>query len=187
MTHNEIFQVLRYGIQVKSGMSVFSCVKEMAALRSLLFPTVPSVSLVPVNPRVITPLPINIIPKEILISPVYRPRKNSSSGSIDRYAPYRLLWVKVIIRAAYDYALWKDSKDIRHRKFAEDAGKWLFDSSDLENSLSHLCELWNLPLEKIRHFAKNLSKEDVKKLEFKERQGRDPAQGILSEKVVRAE
>lgn len=113
----------------------------------------------------------------------YRPRK-TYSGSPDKNAPYRLLWVKVIIRAAYDYALWKDSKDLRYRKFAEDARKWLFDPSELEFGLSNICTVWGLPITKIRKFARELTKEDVKKLEFKERQGRDPSQSTLLVKVA---
>lgn len=94
----------------------------------------------------------------------------------ERYIPYRLLWLKVIIRAAYDYALWKDLQDLRHRKFAEDARKWLFEPSNLEFSFTSLCAKFCFPVTRLREFAKNLTKEDVKKLEFRERHGRDPIQ-----------
>jgi len=149
--------------------------KEMAALRVLLLSKPGAHKTKPVKQEV----PSQDLP------PVraYRPRK-TYSGSPDRNAPYRLLWVKVIIRAAYDYALWKDSKDLRHRKFAEDARKWLFDPSELEFGLSNICEVWGLPITKIRKFARELTKEDVKKLEFKERQGRDLIQGSLPERVA---
>lgn len=92
----------------------------------------------------------------------------------ERYVPYRLLWVKVIIRAAYDFALWKDSRDLRLRKYAQDAEKWLFEPSTLVNSFENICYLFGLDIKKIRQYAQKLTKEDVKKLEFRERQGKDP-------------
>lgn len=168
MVLGELFKVLLVSIRPGTRESLASGIREMSALRSIVFRPPPTVELPPPPP------PPVAVPVPTLVR-VYRPRKSTSSGPADRYAPYRLLWVKVIIRAAYDYALWKDSKDLRHRKFAEDARKWIFDKSDLENSLAHLCELWGLPLEKIRKFARELTKDDVKKLEFKERQGRELA------------
>ena len=185
MVPDELFQTLRFSIRLSAGGSLVSGLREMAALRSIVFRAEPA----PVESSLEPPPEV----EEVVEEPqppappparVYRSRRNPSSGPADRYAPYRLLWVKVIIRAAYDYALWKDSKDLRHRKFAEEARKWLFERSDLENSLEHLCELWGLPLEKIRRFARNLTKDDVKKLEFKERQGRDLTQMALVERVV---
>jgi len=180
MVPDQFFSPLRQSLRLRITGGSFLCgVQEMAALRSIVFRTKLAES-----PRVIeTEVPKQVPKLEPPETRVYRVRRSTSSGPSDRYAPYRLLWVKVIIRAAYDYALWKDSKDLRHRKFAEDARKWLFETSDLENSLAHLCELWGLPLEKIRRFARNLTKEDVKKLEFKERQGRDLTPPSLVERV----
>jgi hypothetical protein len=91
----------------------------------------------------------------------------------ERYVPYRLLWAKVIIRAAYDFALWKDSKDIRLRNYAKDAERWLFDESTLMNSFSRICEVLNIDRHRIREYARNLTRDQVKKLEFMEREGRD--------------
>lgn len=96
----------------------------------------------------------------------------STSYNAERYVPIRVLWAKVIIRAAYDYALWKDSKDMRLRKFAQDAERWLFESSDLELSFENICFAFDFPLEKIRLKTRGLTKQDVKKLEFRERHGR---------------
>lgn len=169
-----LFATLRSSILLGEECSRVG-LKEMAALRILLLskPSAP-------KQKIENPEPVV---QELPPVRTYRPRK-TYSGSPDRNAPYRLLWVKVIIRAAYDYALWKDSKDLRHRKFAEDARKWLFDPSDLEFGLSNICEVWGLPLTKIRKFARELTKEDVKKLEFKERQGRDLIQSSLPERVA---
>jgi hypothetical protein len=183
MVPDQLFASLRLSIRLKAtGEVLVSGIREMSALRSIVFPSQPSAVSLEEMPEVdfekVT-ICRNLYAETALPTPVpppartYRPRRSTSSGSSDPYAPYRLLWVKVIIRAAYDYALWKDSKDLRHRKFAEDARKWLFDPSDLEFGLPNICEIWGFPLEKIRRFARNLTKEEVKKLEFKERQGRE--------------
>lgn len=112
-------------------------------------------------------------------APPARSRKVSASLTYnpERYVPYRVLWAKVIIRAAYDYALWKDSKDLRLRKFAQDAERWLFESSDIELSFENICFAFDFPVERIRAKTRALTKADVKKLEFRERQGRvDPGE-----------
>lgn len=101
--------------------------------------------------------------------------------SLERFSPYRLLWLKVIIRAAYDYALWKESTEYKHRKFADDAEKWLFEESSMEFSFDNICDKFNFPAEKLRSFARNLTKDDVKKLEFRERHGRDPLQSEIAD------
>lgn len=115
-----------------------------------------------------------------------RPRTYSSaapasiSHNAERYLPYRILWAKVIIRATYDYALWKESPDSRLRKFAQDAEKWLFESSDLELSFENICFAFDFPVEKIRQKTRTLTRHDVKKLEFRERQGRSEVVGDIS-------
>lgn len=96
----------------------------------------------------------------------------SNSYNPERYVPIKVLWAKVIIRAAYDYALWKDSKDMRLRTYAKDAERWLFETSGLELSFKNICEAFDFPLEKIRLKTRLLTKQDVKKLEFRERNGR---------------
>lgn len=101
----------------------------------------------------------------------------STTYNAERYLPYRILWAKVIIRATYDYALWKDSKDMRLRNFAKDAERWLFESSDLELSFENICAQYDFPIEKIRQKTRALTKQDVKKLEFRERQGRSEILG----------
>jgi hypothetical protein len=49
---------------------------------------------------------------------------------------------------------------------AEDAARWLFAESTLANSLQNICTQYGLPLAKIRFYARNLTREDVRKLEF---------------------
>ncbi len=100
---------------------------------------------------------------------------HSTTYNPERYVPYKVLWAKVIIRAAYDYALWKDSKDLRLKKFAQDAERWLFEPSDIELSFENICSSFDFPIERIRTRTRAMTKDDVKKLEFRERHGRfDP-------------
>lgn len=91
------------------------------------------------------------------------------SSESDRYSSLRLLWIKVVIRAASDWVLYRESKNIKLRRWAEDAYRWLFEPSDLFNSLDNICYLFNLDKTLIRDFATNLTRDQVKKMEFLER------------------
>lgn len=119
-------------------------------------------------------------PQRFEMPPVPSPSRKvptSTSYNAERYVPIRVLWAKVIIRAAYDYALWKDSKDMRLRNFAKDAERWLFEPSDFELSFENICSSFDFPMEKIRQKTRSLTKQDVKKLEFRERHGRSDLLG----------
>lgn len=136
---------------------------ELAEIR-IEFPTetIESISVEPV---------INV--QQVKHSPIYNrnSKKISSNTSYnpERYVPFKVLWAKVIIRAAYDYALWKDSKDIRLRKCAQEAEQWLFESSSLELGFENICFAFDFPIERIRSRTRVLTRDDVKKLEFLER------------------
>ncbi len=97
-----------------------------------------------------------------------RPRIVPLPFDPEKYGAIRMLWIKVIIRAAYDYALWKESNNVRLRRMAEDAFRWLFAESTLANSFQNICIQYSLPMMKIRAYAKRLTREDVRKLEFGE-------------------
>jgi len=90
----------------------------------------------------------------------------------DRYLWVRLLWGKVIIRAMFDYVLWRDSKDIKLKRCSMEAEKWLFEPSLLHNSLVNICEFISADVEKIRRYARSMTKGDVKKMEHIERECR---------------
>ena len=89
-----------------------------------------------------------------------------------RYLPLKVLWVKVIIRAAADSVLYRDSKNIKLKRWAVDADRWLFGSSALFNSLESVCYHFDMDISRIRKFAKNLTRDSVKKMEFLERSPR---------------
>lgn len=92
---------------------------------------------------------------------------------LERHVWIRLLWRKVIIRAIYDYVLWKDSISVRKRHDAQDAARWLFEPSDLNNSFEHICFYADVDMEKVRSWARRATKDQVRKLEHIERERRD--------------
>jgi hypothetical protein len=151
---------------------------------------------VPIVPlvREVIAKPIPVIKKVVVVAvpepeaeeaPYISPRARSTSTSTtynnELSLPYKVLWAKVIIRAAYDYALWRNSDDIRLRRFAQDAERWLFESDqNLELSFENICFHFDFPVEKIRKKTRTLTRDDVKKLEFRERQGRSELLGEFS-------
>jgi hypothetical protein len=88
---------------------------------------------------------------------------------VDLMMRYKILWLLVIRQAIFDYVKWKDSDDLSCRRDAEDAGKWLFDRSSLDNGLQKLCELVEVDIKVVRRTAKELTPKDVKKMEFQDR------------------
>jgi hypothetical protein len=87
----------------------------------------------------------------------------------ERYTPYKMIWLKVIIRAVYDYVMWRNSPKVMNRKLADDAARWLFEPSMHANGFEYLCEIMSLPQNDIRKWARRLTPDDVQKLELKER------------------
>lgn len=101
--------------------------------------------------------------------------------TVERYGPHKLLWIKVIVRAAWDYALWKDDHDMRKRKMASDAARWLFEESHLVNGLENICHAIDVDVDMVRTYAQKVTRDQVKKMEFLERSGgRDPIAALLS-------
>lgn len=125
--------------------------------------------------------PVIDIPEISTSHPVYTRRakqvSSNTSYNPERYTPYKVLWAKVIIRAAYDYALWKDSRDIRLRKCAQEAEQWLFEPSSLELGFENICFAFDFPVERIRYRTRSLTRDDVKKLEFLERHTKNDIAG----------
>lgn len=92
-------------------------------------------------------------------------------GGMDRYTGIRSLWLKVIIRAMFDLASYRDSPKLVHKKLAENAKAWLFEPNELFNSFESICKFLELDIKKIRVRASMMTKDDVAKIEFKERKG----------------
>lgn len=88
----------------------------------------------------------------------------------DRYVGYRALWMKVIIRAAFDWVSYRDSTKLDKLKDAESGYRWIFEDSELFNSFETICQLVDLPMDKVRRWAMSLTKEHVAKIEHLERE-----------------
>jgi hypothetical protein len=98
-------------------------------------------------------------------------RKRSVLGTPDRYAGVRALWLKVIIRAIFDWVCYRDSTKLEKRKIADNAYTWLFEPSTLFNSFENLCQFLDISPEMVRERARSMSKEQIAKIEHLEREG----------------
>lgn len=124
---------------------------------------------------------------ELTPSVVYIPNRNRSAWdtpqrSVDRYVGYRALWMKVVIRAAFDWVSYRDSLKMEHRKEAERAYRWLFEKNELFNSFENVCHLVDLPPDKLRKWVMALTKEHVAKIEHLERESLSPIGLLEAEK-----
>lgn len=93
-----------------------------------------------------------------------------SAEGDDRYVGVKALWLKVIIRAVFDWVSYRDSDKPALKKLAENAENWLFASGRNEfNSLESICEVIDLAPEKVRTWANSMTKDQVAKIEHLER------------------
>jgi hypothetical protein len=121
------------------------------------------------------------VPSVVYVPNQMRSSVDTPQRGVDRYVGYRALWMKVIIRAAFDWVSYRDSQKLEQRKVAEFAFVWLFKPSQLFNSFENICHLVDLPPEKIRRWAKKLTKDHVAKIEHLERDPAGPNQVEISE------
>lgn len=85
-----------------------------------------------------------------------------------RYEGYRKLWVKVIIRAIYDYVYGRDSTNQYNRLHANTAYAWIFKAKG-ENSLENVCKFLGLDAEQFRTYVRTVKKSDLKRLRLTDR------------------
>lgn len=97
----------------------------------------------------------------------------------ERYSGVRALWVKVIIRAAYEWVSWRDSFKLQERKVAESAYVWLFEPSTLFNGLENVCFFLGILPDQVRYWARSLSKDQITKIEYIDREGDKSASDLL--------
>ena len=93
-----------------------------------------------------------------------------------RYAGVRALWMKVIIRAVFDWVTYRDSTKVDKKKYAEGAYAWLFQKNLLFNSFETVCRHLDLDPERIREQARKMTKDDVAKIEHLERDYEEEAE-----------
>ena len=87
----------------------------------------------------------------------------------DRYVGIRVLWLKVIIRAVFDWVTYRDSNKLDKKKCADSAQNWLFNENELFNGLDNVCVILELSSERVRVWARSMSKDQVTKMEHLER------------------
>lgn len=130
-----------------------------------------------------------------LVDPDY-----AKPGKIEELEGFKLIWYKVILRAVYDYVLYRESKNRSLKRLADSATKWLFlsaleDGSIIRNgskvrgkllpfnSLESLCVILDLDIEEIRKFAKKLTRKDIRKIEFFQRGKYKPRKKVQDENL----
>lgn len=82
----------------------------------------------------------------------------------ERFESVRVLWVAVVQRAIFDYVTYKDSTT--SRLDFRTAERFLF--SD-DGGLVDLCQVMGWPLQTMRRRAKAMTKNEVRKMDFRER------------------
>lgn len=92
----------------------------------------------------------------------------------DRYAGVRALWIKVIIRAVFDWVSYRESPKLLQRKLAESAHFWLFRPNESFNSFENICYYLDMNPENIRRWAKVLDPDKVAKIELLDRMAPPP-------------
>lgn len=122
------------------------------------------------TPQALTRIRKAYLPMVVFVPSAQRLRYDSPQRSVDRYVGYRALWMKVIIRAAFDWVSYRDSTKLELRKEAEKAYKWLFESSLLFNSFENVCSIVDLPPDMMRYWVRSLTREHVAKIEHLERE-----------------
>jgi len=86
--------------------------------------------------------------------------------SSELYDSIRVLWAQVLKRALFDYVILKKSTKLKDRRDFASAEQWLF-SSDV--GLIDACRVFGWPLERLRKRALSMTREEVRKMEFRER------------------
>lgn len=118
-----------------------------------------------------------------LVIPVSLQREAAPTPVDDRYAGVRALWIKVIIRAVFDWVAYRDSSRIFQRKLADSAHSWLYRPSELFNSFENVCHMLDIDPNRVREWASTMSKDQVAKIEHLERYpsaGRDVEPALIS-------
>lgn len=128
-----------------------------------------------------------LIPATVYLPDAKTGTWDTPQRSGDRYVGYRALWLRVVIRATFDWVSYRDSLKMELRKEAERAHRWLFEKSELFNSFENVCHLVDLPPNALRAWAKALTKERVAKIEHLERDSSSPMAVFEAERRLIAE
>ena len=86
--------------------------------------------------------------------------------SAEFYDPIRVLWAQVLKRALFDFVILKSATKLRDKRDFVSAERWLFSP---HVGLIDACGVFNWPLERLRKRALDMTRDDVRKMEFRER------------------
>jgi hypothetical protein len=81
----------------------------------------------------------------------------------------RALWIKVIIRAVFDWVSYRESDQLGKRKMAESAANWLFEPNVTFNSFDNVCSYLDVDPGRVRCWARKITRKQVAKIEHLER------------------
>jgi hypothetical protein len=100
------------------------------------------------------------------------PEEYKMHSAASRYTGIVALWLKVIIRAVFDWVSYRDSQRLEQKKLAERAHQWLFLPSEHMNSFVAICYMIDIDVDKCRQWAKSISKDQISKIEHLERESK---------------
>jgi thymidylate synthase ThyX len=92
-----------------------------------------------------------------------------SSSRDDRYMGYRALWLKVVVRAVFDYVTYKDCSKLDKKRLADTAETWLFKPNICFNGFENICRMLDIDPDRVRERALSLSQADVDRIKHYER------------------
>lgn len=91
---------------------------------------------------------------------------------IPEFHQEKLLLASIIRRAAYDIALYKNSKSLSKKRLYVDALSWLLQEDDGFTSFCNICMLLDRDPDTIRRETLKLTRKDVKKIDMVDTHGR---------------
>ncbi len=94
------------------------------------------------------------------------PQKPRPSYNAEYYLPVKALWAKVIVKAICDYVMFKDADTLRGRREFLRVKDWLFGK---DTGFIGVCETIGWPPKMIRQRALSMTKDEVRKIEHRDR------------------
>lgn len=89
-----------------------------------------------------------------------------SSYIAEHYWPIKALWARVLVKAICDYAVFRESKTLKGKREFKKVSWWLFSE---DTGFLVVCETVGWSPAAIRHRALNMSKDEVRKIEHRDR------------------
>lgn len=75
----------------------------------------------------------------------------------------------MIVRAIFDWVAYKDASTLKQRKLSESAFRWLYHPNETFNSFENVCYHLDINPNRVRDWARKLTRDQVAKIEHLER------------------